>query len=159
MTDKAPSPFSGLDKALLRSTPPRAVSMPDTDAAVQHPIAPAAAAPSKVKQANRKAPRARASADASADASMKASMLAREPEDVIESIRKTVKLPGKEVSFVRLTAAEKARLGDIVYTYKRQGKRTSETEINRIAVNYIMEDYTINGANSVLARVIDALLS
>jgi len=66
---------------------------------------------------------------------------------------------GKEVSFVRLSPEEKGELAEIVYTYKRQGRKTSENEINRIAVNFIVEDYKANGAQSILARVIDALLA
>ncbi len=77
----------------------------------------------------------------------------------IEAIRKVVKAPGKEVSFVRLSPDEKGELADIVYTYKRQGKKTSENEINRIALNYILQDYKANGENSILAKVIAALIA
>jgi len=93
------------------------------------------------------------------NASDPASMLARHPDSLIEEIRKTVKATGKEVSFVRLTPEEKHLLVDIVYTYKRQGVRTSENEINRIAVNYLLLDYQVNGADSILTRVIKALLA
>jgi hypothetical protein len=79
--------------------------------------------------------------------------------DLIETIRKTVKVPGKEVSFVRLTPGEKGQLTDIVYTYKRRGQKTTENEINRIAVNLVLEDYKANGEASILARVINALLA
>jgi hypothetical protein len=92
-------------------------------------------------------------------ASKQASSLPSNSAEVIERIRKVVKVPGKEVLFVRLTPEEKAQLGDIVYTYKRQGKKTSENEINRIAVNCILEDYRTHGKTSILARVIDALLA
>jgi hypothetical protein len=78
---------------------------------------------------------------------------------MIQAIRKIIRVPGREVSFIRLTAAEKQQLADIVYTYKRQGRKTTETEVNRIAVNFILEDYRVNGSNSVLARVLDALLA
>ena len=81
------------------------------------------------------------------------------PDDVIESIRKTVKVTGKDVLFVRLTPEEKGQLADIVYTYKRQRKTTTETEIGRIAINYLVQDYHAAGAQSILARVIDALLA
>jgi hypothetical protein len=81
------------------------------------------------------------------------------PDDVIESIRKTVKVTGKDVLFVRLTPEEKGQLADIVYTYKRQRKTTTETEIGRIAINYLVQDYRAAGAQSILARVIDALLA
>ena len=90
-------------------------------------------------------------------ASMQASKLASDPNHVIENVRKSVKTVGKEVSFTRLTPEEKARLADIVYTYKRQGIKTSENEINRIAINYLIQDYEANGENSLLAKVIAAL--
>ena len=93
------------------------------------------------------------------DASVPASMLARHSDSVIEEIRKTVKATGKEVSFVRLTPEEKNLLVDIVYTYKRQGVKTSENEINRIAVNFLLLDFKVNGAESILTRVIEALLA
>jgi hypothetical protein len=77
--------------------------------------------------------------------------------DVIEAIRQIVKIPGREVSYVRLTPEEKARLSDAIYTFKRQGQKTTETEINRIALNYLLNDYFQHGEQSVLARVIAAL--
>ncbi|MBI3734106.1 MAG: hypothetical protein HY259_11735 [Chloroflexi bacterium] len=99
------------------------------------------------------------SAEAIPLASSPVSTLASYPAGLINEIRKTVKTVGKEVSFVRLTSPEKHRLMDIVYSYKRQGIRTSENEINRIAVNFLLEDYQANGGASVLARVIEALLA
>ena len=79
--------------------------------------------------------------------------------ELVEFIRRTVKKGGKEVSFVRLTQTEKDQLADIVYIYKRQGKKTTENEINRIAINYLLEDYKRNGETSLLAQVIEALLA
>jgi hypothetical protein len=61
------------------------------------------------------------------------------------------------VSFTRVTPEEKARLADIIYTYKRQGVKTSENEINRIAMNFLIEDFHKNGKESVLAQVIEVL--
>ena len=86
-----------------------------------------------------------------------ASTLASNHDSMIEAIRKTVKSLGKEVAFTRLTPEEKGRLADIVYTYKRQGIKTSENEINRIAINFLIEDFNKNGKESVLAKVIEAL--
>ena len=100
-----------------------------------------------------------ARARASTLASEQASRLAAASDETIDIIRRAVKVAGKEVSFVRLTVEEKAQLADIVYTYKRQGKKTTENEINRIAVNYMIADYKANGERSVLARVIAALLA
>jgi hypothetical protein len=88
-------------------------------------------------------------------ASILASTLAN--KTAIEAIRKSVKHPGKEVTFVRLTNKEKEQLGDIVYTYKKQGIKTSENEIARIGLNQLVEDYKTNGQNSTLAKVLKAL--
>jgi len=70
-----------------------------------------------------------------------------------------VKTTGKDVSFIRLTTEEKRRLAEIVYAYKQQGIRISENEVNRIAVNFMLDDYRVNGNHSMLARVIAALLA
>ena len=87
------------------------------------------------------------------------SSLASVDANTVETIRQVIKIPGREVSYLRLTPEEKADLTDIVYTYKRQGQKTSETEINRIALNYLLLDYRENGQQSVLARVLAALLA
>jgi hypothetical protein len=99
----------------------------------------------------------KANNNASKQAITDASTLASNQDKLVESIRKTVKHLGKEVSFIRLTPEEKARLADIVYTYKRQGTKTSENEIGRIGLNYLIADYQANGKESVLAKVIAAL--
>ncbi len=90
-------------------------------------------------------------------ASIPASTLARYQAPLIEIIRKAVKDPGKEVTFVRLTLEEKRQLADITYTYKRQGIKTSENEVGRIAISYMLEDYKENAQESLLAKVIAAL--
>ncbi len=174
MPDKAPSPFAtlgGLDKALLRSTQQHAAS-PDrsteqspgsAEGASSEPLSPT---PEQVSNRPGKQPSKRthkpdserSTEIASNNASLLASKLASK-NNVIQIIRKAIKTPGKEVSFVRLTAEEKGQLADIVYTYKRRGKKTSENEINRIAINYILEDYKTNGEHSILASVIEALLA
>ncbi len=100
-----------------------------------------------------------ASVIASTTASKSASIVASPTNDIIARVRKTVRSAGKEVSFVRLSVEEKQLLTDIVFTYKRQGVKTSENEINRIALNYLLEDYQDNGQNSILVKVIEALLA
>lgn len=85
--------------------------------------------------------------------------LASYNDSFVETIRKMVKDLGKEVSFVRLTLEEKNKLTDIVYTYKRRGVKTSENEINRIAINFLLEDYKAHGQESLLSKVITALNS
>lgn len=88
-----------------------------------------------------------------------ASMHASKSENVIDEIRKTVKIIGKSELYVRLTPEEKSQLTDIVYTYKRQGVKTSENEVSRIALSYLTSDYQANGEASILAQVIEALLA
>lgn len=77
--------------------------------------------------------------------------------DLIELIRKNVKPVGKEAAFCRFTPEEKSALGDVVYTYKRNGIRTSENEIVRVAVNWLIENYHADGQHSVLAQVLEKL--
>jgi hypothetical protein len=152
-TPKPASPFSGLDKALLRSTQQQPAPVEET---VKTPFS----APSRKQAASRS--RQPASKPDSNQASELASTIASKPErdqETIEAIRKAVKDSGKEVAFIRLTREEKHSLADIVYTYKRQGKKTTENEVARIALNSLLIDYKANGERSMLARVIEALLA
>jgi hypothetical protein len=90
-------------------------------------------------------------------ASNHASTLALSTE-TLESVRKIVKNPGKEdVLYVRLTKGEKDKLADVIYTYKRQGVRTSDTEVVRVAINTLLEDYKNNGEKSLLAIILASL--
>ncbi len=75
----------------------------------------------------------------------------------IELVRKAVKEFGKEAATHRFTSTEKKQIADLIYTYKNQGVRTSENEITRIAVNFIVEDYRENGEGSVLHKILKAL--
>jgi hypothetical protein len=99
----------------------------------------------------------RASVIDSSQSRNQASLLSSYHDSSIELIRKTVKFSGKEAFFGRFTPEEKRVLADIAYTYKSSGTRTSENEIARIAVNFLVNDYKENGVNSVLDRVIKAL--
>ena len=80
-------------------------------------------------------------------------------EDIFELTRKAVKQIGKEAATHRFTLEEKNILADIEYSYRRQGIRTSENEIARIAVNYLSRDYRKNGETSILAKVLKLLNS
>ena len=75
----------------------------------------------------------------------------------IETVRKAVKEFGKEAATHRFTEAEKREIADLIYTYKNNGIRTSENEITRISVNFVMQDYKENGENSVLHKILKAL--
>jgi hypothetical protein len=76
-----------------------------------------------------------------------------------EAIRAAVKVFGKEAATYRFTLEEKKALRDIVYAYEAQNIRTSENEITRIGVNFLIEDYRQNGDNSVLHKALSALNS
>jgi hypothetical protein len=78
---------------------------------------------------------------------------------ILEVVRKAVKQVGKEAATHRFTLDEKNHLTDIEYTYKRQGIRTSENEVTRIAINYFIEDYRQNGEESLLAKILKRLNS
>ena len=83
--------------------------------------------------------------------------VSRYHDTITELIRKAVKEFGKEAATHRFTSDEKKAIADIVYSYKNRGIRTSENEIARIAVNFLINDYKINGENSVLDRALKAL--
>ena len=78
-------------------------------------------------------------------------------DTMVEAVRKAVKEFGKEAATHRFTTEEKKALADIIYSYKGQGIKTSENEIARIAINFLVTDYRENGKNSALHLVINAL--
>ncbi len=84
-------------------------------------------------------------------------MTPRYHKATIETIRKAVKQIGKEAATHRYTVAEKKVIAGIIFTYKNQGVITSENEISRIAINFIIEDFENNGEESILAKAIKAL--
>ncbi len=85
------------------------------------------------------------------------SMVSRHHDTIIEAIRVAVKVFGKEAATHRFTLEEKAAIANIVFTYKTQGVKTSENEVARIAINFVVNDYKENGENSVLHKAIQAL--
>lgn len=84
-------------------------------------------------------------------------MHAQLQQGVIELIRKAVKDVGKDSATYRFTPEEKKALLEVTFTYKVQGYKTSENELTRIAINFILEDQKRNGKNSILQRVLEAL--
>ncbi len=183
-TPAATSPFAGLDRALLRET-----KKPPTQgkgATTRQSGRATSGAPRRARQ--RPAPpavtaTAASSLDSTEDiigASTQASKeigrwgsadhVARQEDGptaagqvwdtgVIESLRKTVKPLGDKVSYVRLTDAEKDGLREIVATLGEQGLKTTENEVSRIAIAYLLVDHERNGPGSVVTRVVEALLS
>ena len=83
--------------------------------------------------------------------------VSRYQETIFPLVRKAVKELGKEAATHRFTLEEKRAIADIIYTYKNDGIKTSENQIARISVNFIIEDYRANGANSILHKILEAL--
>jgi hypothetical protein len=149
MADKSTSPFAGLDKALLRSTKPSPpppqkdaeqdtakAAKPDTMTLRHHDTAVSTTTPLNQDTTG-----------------------AHAQDDILDVVRKAVRQIGKEAATHRFTLNEKNSLADIEYTYRRQGIRTSENEITRIAINYFIEDYRTHGDSSLLARILKRLNS
>jgi len=84
-------------------------------------------------------------------------VVSRYHDTTIETVRKAVKVLGKEAATHRFTIEEKHAIADLVYAYKRRGIRTSENEITRIAVNFVLQDNQEGGKNGVLDKVLRAL--
>jgi hypothetical protein len=151
MADKSTSPFAGLDKALLRSTKqPSPPPPPQKD----------------VEQGTAKAPKPDTTIPRHHDTAVSAmpprnqdTTVAHAEDDILDVVRRAVRQIGKEAATHRFTTDEKNSLADIEYTYRRQGIRTSENEITRIAINYFIEDYRTNGDSSLLANILKRLNS
>jgi hypothetical protein len=105
--------------------------------------------------------RTRASKPASLQASTATDSLARElatSGDLIDAIYRVVKKPGKQTSYVRVTAREKSELAAVLAGIgEDHGYKVTETELIRIAICSALADYAKNGMDSLLMRVIIAL--
>lgn len=77
--------------------------------------------------------------------------------DNIEIVRKAVKSLGEKAATHRFTSKEKEAIADIVYAYKKKGIITSENEISRIAINYLVLDYQQRKDESILSSVLERL--
>ena len=84
-------------------------------------------------------------------------MTPRYHDTTVETLRRAVKACGKEAATHRFTATEKDAIAEIVYACKREGLRTTENEITRIAVNFIIAEYQAKGESSLLVKVLQAL--
>lgn len=72
-------------------------------------------------------------------------------------VRRVVKDSGKEASILRVSPEEKEQLAEVLYQCKRRGLKTTETQIVRIAVAALLQEYDANQDKSILARVLQAL--
>ena len=150
MVDKPTSPFAGLDKALLRSTKQSSPELPQKTP--QHRSA-------KPQKNATMIPRHHDTTVSTMQPRNHDTMVSEVENDILDVVRKAVKQIGKEAATHRFTLDEKNLLADIEYTYKRQGIKTSENEITRIAINYLIEDYRKNGESSLLAKILTRLNS
>jgi len=160
---KPASPFAGLDTSLLRSTRPVPESpAPEAPSASAVPAGPAArpAQRGARRSANRPTnpPGTRATTvsrnhDTAADTTASDTL----PDNALETVRRAVRTLGKEAATYRFTQAEKRALSGIVYAYKERGIKTSENEITRIALNYLIDEYRRNSTSSILAQVLARL--
>ena len=142
----ADSPFFTVPSKPIQPTPPPEISTP-----LQKEIDKKKVVEKKLKIY--KQPGNQESMQSSNHASMHAGM----QETIIELIRKAVKDIGKESATYRFTPEEKKALLELTFTYKVQGFKTSENELTRIAINFILEDHKQNGRNSILEKVLQAL--
>lgn len=77
--------------------------------------------------------------------------------DPLQQVRNAVKEIGKEAATHRLTVQEKRSLSEVIFRYRQEGVKTSENEIARIALNYLLLDYESQGEKSILAEVLRKL--
>jgi hypothetical protein len=84
-------------------------------------------------------------------------VIPRDHETMLEDIRKAMKAFGKEAATHRFTLLEKQDLAEIIYAYKQLGVRTSENEITRIAINFIIKEYQLDREESILDTILKLL--
>lgn len=84
-------------------------------------------------------------------------VVSRYHDTIIESVRRSVKEFGKEAATYRFTSLEKRALANVIHALKMQGIRTSENEITRIAINFIIDEFNRQEKDSLLGRVLQEL--
>lgn len=150
------SPFAALDKALLGNHRPKNPDSPKESGQV---------ATQFERQVLEPSTQSRQNPAADNDASLKDTMVPRDQDTIIsspenalfEKVRKSVKDLGKEAATYRFTKAEKNALNDIIHDCRKQDIRTSENEIARISINYLVQDYRQFGKSSVLMEILRRL--
>jgi hypothetical protein len=76
---------------------------------------------------------------------------------MMHAIRHAVHRVGKDAATYRFTREEKDGLMEVIYQQSRAGIRTSENEVVRIAVNWMLQNHRAEGEGSVLSLVIKTL--
>ena len=78
---------------------------------------------------------------------------------MIEAVRKALKIFGKEAATHRFTLEEKQAIAELVFAFRKKNIRTSENEIARIAINWLILDHKDKKENSILSEALMALNS
>src|SRR5512147_3120282 len=146
MADKPTNPFAGLDKALLRSTKPtpplrESPQLPDKPEANDDTVTPRHHDTTvSIMQPRHHdttvsimQPRHHDTTVSIMQPRHHDTTIPQADDDIFDVVRKAVKQIGKEAATHRFTLDENNLLANIEYTYKRNGIRTSENEITRIA--------------------------
>ena len=84
-------------------------------------------------------------------------VVSRHQATTIEYVRRSVKEFGKEAATHRFTLVEKRAIANIVHTLNMQGIRTTENEITRIAINFVIDEFNRQEKDSLLGLVLQAL--
>lgn len=84
-------------------------------------------------------------------------VVSRYHDTTIESLRRAVKIFGKEAATHRFTLDEKRAIARIVHTLDMEGIRATENVITRIAINFVVDEFHQRGKDSLIARVLQAL--
>ena len=106
------------------------------------------------KETAHKKQKLKESKKASVQSREQASKLASTHASVLAKISKAIREIGKEVSYTRLTQEEKRRVLDIIYSFKSDGVKTTENELMRIALNFLLEDYDLQKKGSILHKIL-----
>jgi hypothetical protein len=147
--DPLPSPTSDHSEKPPEVSPIAEVALAEKQALEQKNDTPLeGTVPEKKKQ------KAAESKKASMQSREQASKLASYHASVLAKISKAVREIGKEVSYTRLTQEEKRRLLDVIYTFKSTGVKTTENELMRIALNFLLEDYDLHKEGSILHKIL-----
>jgi hypothetical protein len=83
--------------------------------------------------------------------------VSRYHDTTVELIRRAVKEFGKEAATHRFTLSEKRAIANIIHALNMQGIRTTENEVTRIAINFIIDEFNRKGQDSLLGLVLQAL--
>ena len=80
-------------------------------------------------------------------------------EEIVAAVRQELRQPGHRQATYRMTAKEKKGLKDLRLKYfdDERGLITSDNEMVRAAVNFVLKDFEENKGKSFLARVLEAL--